>query len=224
MSRPTVPRNDVERMELVANRLYTPVVGDVLDGLGRAHQFLPAGIRPIAPEMVVVGRAMPVVIADVFGPQPKPFGELTAALDQLDVGEVYVARGGRLPCAAWGEILTATARSRGATGAVIDGYHRDTAKVLEQSWPVFSRGAYAQDAGIRAAVTDYRVPIEIDGVHLGPGDLLFGDRDGVVVVPAGLEDEVLEGALEKASGENLVRQAIEGGMSSTEAFRTYGIL
>ncbi len=224
MSRPTVPRNDVERMELVANRLYTAVVGDVLDSLGRAHQFLPAGIRPIAPEMVVVGRAMPVVIADVFGPQPKPFGELTAALDQLDVGEVYVARGGRLPCAAWGEILTATARSRGATGAVIDGYHRDTAKVLEQSWPVFSRGAYAQDAGIRAAVTDYRVPIEIDGVHLEPGDLLFGDRDGVVVVPADLEDEVLEGALEKASGENLVRQAIEGGMSSTEAFRTYGIL
>ncbi|TQM09103.1 RraA family protein [Pseudonocardia kunmingensis] len=175
--------------------------------------------------MVVVGRAMPVLIADVFGPQRRPFGRLTEALDQLRPGEVYLARNGdAVPAAAWGEIMTVTARVRGAAGAVVDGHHRDTTGILEQDWPVFSRGAYAQDAGVRKAVLDYRVPIEIGGVAVAPGDLVFGDRDGVLVVPAAVEDEVLERALEKVSAENVVRQAIENGMSSTAAFAEFGVL
>jgi regulator of RNase E activity RraA len=166
---------------------------------------------------------MPALIADVFDTQGAPFGRLTEALDQLQSGDVYVARSGRVSCAAWGEILTAAARSRGASGAVIDGYHRDTLKVLAQDWPVFSRGAFAQDARVRATVVDYRVPLEIDGVLVRPGDLVVGDRDGVVIVPLDVEDEVLERALAKASAENLVREAIENGMSSAEAFATYGV-
>jgi 4-hydroxy-4-methyl-2-oxoglutarate aldolase len=120
--------------------------------------------------------------------------------------------------------MTATARVRGAAGAVLDGFHRDTVRVLEQDWPVFSRGRFAQDAGVRATVLDYRVPAEIGGVLVRPGDLVLGDLDGVVVVPAEIEDEVLERALTKATAENLVRQAIENGMSSTDAFATYGVL
>jgi len=173
---------------------------------------------------VLVGRAMPVLITDVFEAQRSPFGRLTEALDQLEPGEVYLARNGRAQCAAWGEILTATARARGAAGAVIDGFHRDTIRVLEQDWPVFSRGSFAQDAGIRTSVVDYRVPLEIDGVLVSPSDLIFGDIDGVVVVPRAVEDEVLELALTKAAAENVVRQAIEDGMSSTDAFATYGVL
>ena len=137
---------------------------------------------------------------------------------------MYLARNPRTPCAAWGEILTATARARGATGAVIDGYHRDTPRVLEQGWPVFSLGAYAQDAGVRTSVVDYRVPIEIGQVLISPGDLIVGDVDGVVVIPREIENEVIERSLAKATAENSVRQAIEAGMSSTEAFATFGIL
>ena len=204
--------------------LYTPVIGDVLDAMGRLHQFLPPAVRPIDPSMVVVGRAMPVLIVDVFGPQPRPFGRLTEALDSLQEGEVYLARSARLQCAAWGEILTETARSRGGVGAVIDGFHRDTAKVLAQRWPVFSRGSYGQDAGVRASVHDYRVPIEIDGVLINPGDLVVGDVDGVLVVPQAIESEVLERAFEKVSAENVTRDAISAGMSSTEAYETFGVL
>ncbi|MFE7245306.1 RraA family protein [Streptomyces sp. NPDC057580] len=219
------PTRDSARFATVRDRLYTPVVGDVLDQMGLVHQFLPPEIRGITTDSVVVGRAMPVLIADVFEPQRQPFGRLTEALDQLQPGEVYLARNGdSVPTAAWGEILTVTARVRGAAGAVIDGYHRDTPRVLDQSWPVFSRGAYAQDAEARKAVLDFRVPIEIGGVRIAPGDLVFGDRDGVLVVPSAVEDEVLERALEKASAENLVRQAIENGMSSTEAFAEFGVL
>ena len=213
-----------ERFSVLCDELYTPVIGDVLDSLGHLHQFLPPDIRGLRPEMRLAGRAMPVVIADVNGPQAQPFGRLTEALDQLQPGEVYIAQNGAVPTAAWGEILTVTARMRGAVGAVIDGYHRDTRAVLGQGWPVFSRGGFAQDAGVRKLVVDYRVPIEIGGVRIAPGDLVFGDIDGVVVIPEAVEHEVIERALEKASTENLVRNAIEQGMSSSEAFSRYGVL
>ncbi len=216
--------NDFELFELMKGVLYTPVVGDILDVMGEWHRFLPQTIQPITPEMKVAGRAMPVQIADVWGPQPTPFGRLTDALDQILPGEVYLATGGTLRCAAWGEILTATARVRGGAGAVVDGFHRDTPKVLEQGWPVFSRGRYAQDAAVRSSVVDFRCTIEIGEVRIDAGDLVFGDLDGVVIVPKRLETEVIERALEKARGEKLVRAEIEAGASSTEAFGKYGIL
>jgi 4-hydroxy-4-methyl-2-oxoglutarate aldolase len=219
-----LPTADADRLALVTGSLYTAVLGDVLDTLGLTHQFLPAPVRPVLPAMRLAGRAMPALIADVFGPQRRPFGRLTEALDALEPGNVYVASGGRTACAAWGEILTATARMRGAVGAVVDGYHRDTTKVLEQDFPVFSRGAFGQDSGVRSVVLDFGIGIEIDGVRVEPGDLLVGDRDGVLVVPQQVEDEVLEHALVKAGKENEVRSAIEGGMSATEAFSTYGVL
>jgi 4-hydroxy-4-methyl-2-oxoglutarate aldolase len=216
--------NDQQLFAEIRDTLYTPVVGDILDAAGLWHQFLPQAVRPLRDDMKLVGRAMPVLIADAWGPQPDPFGRMTEALDQIQPGEIYLATGGSRNCAAWGEILTATARTRGGTGAVIDGYHRDTPRVLEQNWPVFSRGSFAQDAGVRSRVIDFRCPVEIEGVRIAPGDLVFGDIDGVVVVPRAVEQEVLEKALEKARGEKVVRKAIEAGMSSTEAFRKYGIL
>jgi 4-hydroxy-4-methyl-2-oxoglutarate aldolase len=204
--------------------LYTPVVGDILDRLGFVHQFLPQPIQPLRTEMKLAGRAMPALMIDVHGTQKKPFGKLTEALDQLEPGEIYLASGGDMRCAYWGEILTATARMRGAVGAVINGYHRDTPRVIEQNWPVFSRGRFAQDSAVRTQVADYRCPIEIGQVHVNPGDLLFGDLDGVVVVPRAVEAEVIAESLKKATSENLVRNEIEAGMSSTAAFKKYGIL
>jgi regulator of RNase E activity RraA len=217
-------KSDADLFELCARELYTPVVGDVLDGLGFTHQFLPQPIQPLREEMKLTGRAMPVVMIDVFGKQKQPFGKLTEALDQLQPGEIYLASGGDMRCAYWGEILTATARKRGALGAVINGFHRDTPKVLEQSWPVFSRGRFAQDSAVRTQVADFRVSVEIGQVSVHPGDLVFGDLDGVIIVPKAVEVEVVERALAKARGEKLVRSEIEAGMSSSAAFKKYGIL
>lgn len=216
--------SDSELFTLLRRELYTPVVGDILDDLGHVHQFLPQPIQPMREDMKVAGRAMPVVMIDVFGKQKRPFGLLTEALDQLAPGEIYLAGGGQMRCAYWGEILTATAKKREAVGAVIDGFHRDTPKVLEQNWPVFSRGRFAQDSAVRTQVADFRCPIEIGQVSVQPSDLIFGDLDGVVVVPKKVEAEVIERALAKARGEKLVRKEIEAGMSSTAAFKKYGIL
>jgi regulator of RNase E activity RraA len=203
--------------------LYTPVVGDILDGFGLYHQFLPQPVQPIREDMTVVGRAMPVLLEDVAGPQPDSFGQLTKALDQLEPGEVYLTTEVR-NCASWGEIMTATAKMRGAAGAVLNGFHRDTPQVLEQKWPVFSRGRYAQDASVRSTVVDYRCPVYIGEVRIDPGDLVFGDLDGVLIVPRSVEAEVIAKAFEKARGEKLVRKEIEAGASSASVFEKYGIL
>ena len=217
-------QTDTELFELIKTQLYTPVVGDILDKLGFTRQFLPQPIQPLLVEMKLAGRAMPALIVDVHGPQKKPFGKLTESLDQLQPGEVFLGSGGDMRCAYWGEILTATARMRGAVGAVVNGFHRDTPQVLKQNWPVFSRGRFAQDSSVRSIVADYRCPIEIGQVSIEPGDIIFGDLDGVVIIPQSVEKQVILEALEKAAGENVVRNEIENGMSSTAAFQKYGIL
>lgn len=217
-------RDDKGLFSLIGQLLYTPVIGDVLDTLGFWHQFLPQPVQPLTAEMRIVGRAMPVQITDAWGRQSAPFGRMTEALDALAPGEIYIATGGSQNCAAWGEIMTATARTRGGAGAIIDGYHRDTPRVLEQDWPVFSRGRFAQDAAVRSKVVDFRCPIEIGGVQILPGDLIIGDLDGVIVVPRKVEQEVIAKAVEKATAEKVVRKAIEAGMSSTDAFHKFGIL
>ncbi len=217
-------KSDPDLFSLCTRELYTPVVGDILDDLGFTRQFLPPPVQPLREAMKLAGRAMPVVMIDVFGKQKHPFGRLTEALDQLQPGEIYLASGGDMRCAYWGEILTATAKRRGAAGAVINGYHRDTPKVLEQGWPVFSRGRFAQDSAVRTQVVDYRCQIEAGQVTVQPGDLVFGDLDGVLIVPKAVEAEVIERALVKARGEKLVRKEIEAGLSSTAAFKKYGIL
>ncbi|MBZ0296136.1 MAG: RraA family protein, partial [Anaerolineae bacterium] len=121
-------------------------------------------------------------------------------------------------------LMSTRAMKLGAAGAVLDGYARDTFGIIDLGFPTFAYGSYAQDQGPRGKVIDFRVPIEIQGVRIEPGDIVFGDVDGVCVVPQAAEVEVMTKALEKARGEKLVRKAIEEGMSATEAFRTYGIM
>jgi regulator of RNase E activity RraA len=215
---------ETELFALMREKLYTPVVGDILDAKGYMHQFLPQKIRPIRDDMKLAGRAMTVLMIDVFGVQEKPFGRLCECLDQIQPGEIYIAAGGTGRCAYWGELLTATARARGAVGAVLDGWHRDTPQVLEQNWPVFSWGCYAQDSSVRTQVVDFRCTIEVGQVTVHDGDYIFGDVDGVLVIPGEIAGEVVEEALDKASKEKGLRKAVEGGMSVTEAFAKFGVL
>ena len=214
------------------DKLFTAVVGDVLDRMGRHRQFLPQAIGPLRPDMKLVGRAMPVLEADIFddsGGSPgsvgsKPFGLMLEALDDLCAGEVYVATGGSLRYAFWGELMSTRARYLNAAGAVLNGFVRDAAGIEALGFPTFSRGLYAQDQGPRGKVIDFRVAIEIEGVRIAPGDLMFGDREGVLVIPAEVEAEAVEAALAKASTENKVATAIREGMGAREAFDTFGVL
>ena len=152
--------DDKELFGLMKEKLYTPVVGDILDTMGYNHQFLPPEIMPLKDDMKLAGRACTILEHNVYEAQKKPFGLLTEALDQLKEDEIYIATGAG-NSALWGELLTATARTRGAVGAVLDGYTRDTPQVLAQNFPVFARGRWAQDSSIRTNVVDFRCAIEI---------------------------------------------------------------
>jgi regulator of RNase E activity RraA len=180
--------------------------------------------------MKFVGRAMPVLEADIFddsGRSPggsKPFGLMLEALDDLRPNEVYVATGGSFRYALWGELMSTRARYLRAAGAVLNGFVRDAGGIEALGFPTFCRGLYAQDQGPRGKVIDFRVSIEIEGVRIAPGDLMFGDREGVLVIPSEVAAEAIEAALAKASTENRVATAIRHGMGAREAFETYGVL
>jgi regulator of RNase E activity RraA len=172
---------------------------------------------------------MPVLEADIFdesshcpGAGAKPFGLMLEALDDLRPNEVYVATGGSFRYALWGELMSTRARYLKAAGAVLNGFVRDAAGIEALGFPTFCRGLYAQDQGPRGKVIDFRTPVEIERV--APGDLIFGDREGVLVIPAEVEVEAVDAALAKASTENRVATAIRNGMGAREAFETFGVL
>ena len=222
--------DDDELFALARRELFTAVVGDVMDRLGLQHQFLPPRIRPLDPAMVVIGRAMPVVSADLpegegtNQPSERPFGLMLEALDDLRRNEVYINTGASPRMALWGELMSTRASRLGASGAVLDGYSRDTRAILSMGFPTFSWGSYAQDIAPRGQVVDFRTRIKIDGVTLGPGDIVFGDIDGVLAVPSDAVGDVFAGALEKARGEKKVRAALLEGNTAVAAFAKYGIM
>jgi 4-hydroxy-4-methyl-2-oxoglutarate aldolase len=225
--------NDRDLFQLMRTKLFSAVIGDVLDVMGLQHQFLPPQIRPLDPAMRLVGRAMPVLEADFFdsvspsGNSPlsnQQFGLMFHALDSLKENDVYLATGSSPRYALWGELMSTRAMKLGAAGAVVNGYSRDTDGVLGLNFPCFSFGSYAQDQGPRGKVVDFGVPVELGGVRVNPGDIVFGDRDGVVIVPKSAEQEAVHRALEKVEKESAVRVAIEAGMSTVEAFEKFGVM
>jgi regulator of RNase E activity RraA len=224
-------KNDAELFALMRRELFPAVVGDVMDSAGLRHQFLPAQIRPLREDLVVVGRAMPVLEADCSGHEVahegrnRAFGLMFDALDDLKPGEVYVACGGSPRYALWGELMSTRARFLGAAGAVLNGYLRDSRAILKLNFPAFSWGTFAQDQGARGRVVDFRCTLDFpDGVTVHPGDILFGDVDGTLVIPRQHEADIVQKAVDKVHGENKVRDAIEQGMPARKAWDTFGIM
>ena len=229
----TLWNNENELYKIAKSELFVALVGDILDKMGYQHQFLPPSIKPLRDDFVVIGRAMTVLEADVFeevtenSNDPllqKPFGLMFEALDSLRPNEVYICSGASPRFALWGGLMSTRAIKLGASGAVLHGWSRDTNEVLNLNFPTFSYGGYAQDQGPRGKVVDYRVPIEIEGVRINTGDMVYGDRDGVLIVPKEAVDEAFSGAIEKARGEQLVKKALENGMSTVDAFDKFGIM
>ncbi len=222
---------DKELYEIAKKELFPALVGDILDKMGYRHQFLPPYIKPLADHMVVIGRAMTVLEADVFVESDnqnfimeKPFGIMFEALDSLQEDEVYICTGSSHSYALWGGLMSTRAQYLKCAGAVLDGYSRDTKEILSLDFPTFSAGTYAQDQGVRGKVIAYRVPIEVGRVRVNSGDIIFGDRDGVLVVPAAAVEEAFTGAIEKARGESMVKKLLLEGKSTRWVFDETGIM
>jgi len=164
--------------------------------------------------------------ADIAATQGrKPFGLMLEALDHPTENDVYICSGSSPTFALWGENMATRAMKLGGAGAVLDGFSRDTKGILHLGFPTFPWGPYARDQRIRGRVIDYGCPITFsNGVVVYPGDIVFGDIDGVLIIPHSAEKEVIKDALERVRGEHLVRRALMEGLSAREAFQKYGIM
>jgi 4-hydroxy-4-methyl-2-oxoglutarate aldolase len=212
-------------LDMMRQSLYSAVVCDALDAAGYPRQSPRVQLRPMTVNMLLVGRCKTTLWADMAHADPKPYELELAAVDGCKPDDVIIAAaGGSARSGIWGELLTTAARNQGCVGAIVDGMVRDVAKVRSLGFPLFARGACIYDSKDRQRVIDIDVPVEIDGVPFGPGDLIFADEDGVAVVPRAIEDQVIRAAWDKVHAENLVRDAIKGGMKATEVFRKYGVL
>ena len=205
--------------------LHPAVVSDCLDRLGYRQQVMAPSIRPLAADMRVAGVAATVQVVqedDASAVAGQWYSGLIAAVDALEPGDVMVAS--TCDGAYWGELLATASTYRGARGIVADAYARDTLALIDMGFATFVRGIYCADSLGRIRVEAAGVPIECGGVAVHPGDLVLGDHDGVVVLPAAVAGEAIRLAEEKVAGENLVRDALAKGMSVADAFGTHGVL
>ncbi len=217
--------NDTELFDMMEEYLYAAVISDALDATGFREQAMQHTIRPLLPETVVVGRAMPVLCLDVYEIPDEPYQQEIAAVDSLKQDDVLVcSTNGSTRICFWGELLSTAARARGARGAVIEGFIRDVRKIMQMQFPIFTTGITPVDSNGRGEVVAYNVPIECGGVTVNPGDIVFGDADGVVVIPQSVETQVIEAALEKVSAENRTRDALQEGATLREVYDRFGIL
>ena len=217
--------DDLKLFEQMRDQLYSAVLCDALDQAGYRDQAMRANIRPVYKTAVVVGRALTVESVDIFEPEENTYDKEIAAVDSLKAGDVLVASTGQsIRTCLWGELLSTAASARGANGAVIDGYTRDVRRIEDMQFPVFSTGMYPVDSAGRSMVVDYNCSIECGGVQVEPGDIVFGDYDGIVVIPQSASREVIERAVEKVDGENTTRDELRNGSSLREVYDKYGVL
>lgn len=209
----------------VRHLLYSAVIADVLDAVGFRDQVVSGEFQHYSGHPVMAGRAKTTLWEEISHVDPKPYELELQAVDTYESGDIFVAAAsGSTRSGIWGELLSTAARNRGCTGALVDGAVRDVARMNEMNFTVFAASTCPRDSRDRQRVTALDVPVHVGGVKVSPGDLVFADVDGVVIVPTAVEADVLSKALEKVTAENQVRDEIRAGMKATDVFRKYGVL
>jgi 4-hydroxy-4-methyl-2-oxoglutarate aldolase len=219
--------SDKERFEWIRANLYVPAVCDILDGLGFRQQAMHHRLRPLDPEnCVIVGRARTFRWMETdYVVDEDPYGLEIEAMDALRAGDVAVHSTDYAETnAPWGELMSTAAQMRGAVGCLCDSQIRDCLKIKALGFPVFCRGIRPLDSMGRGRVMAYDVPVRCGEVRVRPGELIFADFDGIVVVPRDVEEEALRLAAEKVGKENASRAELLEGKTLREVYDRYGAL
>jgi len=219
-------------MSTIANEqlsgVTASILSDIMDSLGLGRRAMAPFVRPLDETLVLVGRARTGLYMPAYGVRDgeNPYEVEIALVDDLKPGEVIVlaCNGPTDRIAPWGELLSTAATARGAAGCVTDGLVRDVRQIREMGFAVFHGGIGPLDTKGRARMVERDVRVECGGVSIESGDLVFGDVDGVVVVPQQAEDRVMALALAKVTGENHTRDALLAGESLASVFSRLGIL
>lgn len=218
-------KNLESSFELARQKLYTGVICDTLDELGYRNQAMNERIRPISNDFVLIGKAKTIHAVDVYYIQDHVYDKEIEAVDSVQSGDVIVASTNQSTRnGLWGELLSTASKMRGANGAVIDGLIRDARKILELGFPLFCTGFKPVDSKGRGIVIDYDCQIEVGDVLVNPGDIIFADIDGVVVIPNQIFEETLQKALNKVDRENNTRRELMEGSLLRDVFNKYGVL
>lgn len=212
----------------IKETLYTAVLSDVMDQLGHTRQALRPFVRPLDDSLVFVGRARTGLYTNTYSVADgeNPYELEIRLLDDLKPGEVPVLAcdGPTERLAPWGELLTTAAMARGGVGCVTDGLVRDVRKIRALKFPVFHGGIGPLDSRGRGRMIEMDTAVECGGVTVRTGDIVFGDVDGVVVVPQEMAEEVFRLALAKVTDENHTRDELRAGSLLAEVYAKYGVL
>jgi 4-hydroxy-4-methyl-2-oxoglutarate aldolase len=211
----------------IRETLFTSVLSDCLDQIGVMKQALPSRIRPLDEASVMVGRARTAAFMEVYDVPngSNPYELEIALVDSLERDDIPVfACSNPVRIAPWGELLSTAAKVRGASGALMDGCTRDIKAIRAMGFPVFHGGIAPLDSKGRGKIMSIDSPIECGGVQVARGDLIFGDADGVVVIPRAVEARVLDLAFEKVTGERNTLRDLQRGDKLADVFARYGIL
>lgn len=211
---------------ILDERVRSAMISDSLDVVGVRNNAMDISVRALRPGMRIVGIAATVeFVADNEYDQKDPYGDAIDYLDTLAPGEVaVVATGGECLSAFWGELFSAAAKGRGATGVVADGPLRDTEQIVGIGFPAFGKGTRPYDYKGRMRLASSRQPITCGGVLINNGDGIIADSDGVVVVPAEHLEKVSELANARAATEKSVLKDLLAGKSVREVWNAYGVL
>ena len=216
---------DFQRLK---GELYTAVLSDVMDEFGLMNQAMRPFIRPVDDALVMIGRARTGLFAETYAVRDgeNPYEIEIALLDDLKPDDVTVlaCNGPTNRIAPWGELLTTASRARGAVGCVTDGLVRDLRHIKPMGFPVFHGGIGPLDSRGRARMIEMDTAVECGGVAVKSGDIVFGDIDGVVVIPAEKSELIIERALKKVKSENNTREELKQGRFLRDVYEKYGVL
>lgn len=219
---------DTLDLDVIKTNLYTAVLSDVLDDFGLPNQAMAPFVRPLDESQKLVGYARTGLFMNTYSVREgeNPYEVEIALIDDLKANEVAVlgCAGPTQRIAPWGELLTTASMKRGAVGCVTDGLVRDVRHIRSLGFPVFHGGIGPLDSRGRGKMMAYDLPIQCGGVSVKPGDLVFGDVDGVVVVPKEVSARVVEAAMRKVTSENKTRQELENGLLLADVYAKYGVL
>lgn len=221
----TAQASETELFDTLVSEIYAAVLADVLDTLGHRDQAMTADVRPAWTGAMVIGRAHTVLSSDIYHLSETPYEMEIKAIDSVPVNGVVVAGTNKSTrTCMWGELLSTATRARGGRGVILDGHSRDVRQMEAMGFPAFCTGFRPVDSKGRGAIVAVGDPVVCGGVLVNPGDLVFGDIDGVVVVPQAVESEAIRLAREKVSSENAMRDWLLQGKTLREAYDEFGVL
>lgn len=205
------------------DKLYSGIISDVLDGMGYRNQSISGRIMPLLDDTVIFGPAFTSIGTQVYSMPEDPLIAQTKTVNQLQEGEIYVlVTRGDYNCAVFGELFATAINERKGAGVLLDGFARDVKQMREMNFPLFYAGRDPRSSKGRCEINESQIPITIEGVTINPGDYIFGDIDGITVIPKDLFDEVMEESLITIEKEDKVREGLLDGEPLEDVYRKIG--